>query len=157
MSVNVGTAANGVTSASRAGRTRGLRRATLAALVILLVQYGFGMYTNLYATVPAADHGHGLGAVISHGPASLSVHAVLGMLLILAAVGLVVQAALARSWVVLVPAAVALAAIIGAFAQGVSFASGGHAAASMAMAALAGVAVLCYAIALYLLPAPARP
>lgn len=157
MSVRVGTGAGGVASESRAGRMRGLRRTTLAALVILLIQYGFGVYTNLYATVPGADQGHGLGAIISHGPAALSVHAVLGIVLILSAVGLVVQAALARCRLVLVAAAVALAAIIGAFAQGVSFASGGHAAASMAMAALAGVALLCYATALYLLPTPARP
>ena len=36
-----------------AGRTAGLRHASLAALVLLLIQYGIGIGVNLYVTVPA--------------------------------------------------------------------------------------------------------
>src|SRR5207249_2824649 len=34
-----------------------LRASTLAALVVLLLQYGLGIDANLYATLPASDHG----------------------------------------------------------------------------------------------------
>src|SRR5579872_5638191 len=78
------------------GRTAGLRRASLAALVLLLIQYGIGIGVNLYVTVPAADQGHTIGSAISNGPAALTVHVVLGLLLILAAVALVVLAIAAR-------------------------------------------------------------
>jgi hypothetical protein len=156
MSLRTGTDADHVTRELTASRVKGLRRAGLAAFVILLIQYGFGMYVNLYVTIPGADHGKGIGAAISNGPAALSVHAVLGILLILSAIGLLVQAVIARHWAVLVASVIALAAIIGAFFQGASFVGQGHAAASMGMAILAGVALLCYGIALYLLPSPRR-
>ena len=51
-----------------AGRTAGLRRASLAALVLLLIQYGIGIGVNLYVTVPAADQGHTISSAISNGP-----------------------------------------------------------------------------------------
>ena len=47
------------------------RRASLGTAVALLVQYGLGMWVNLYATVPAADRGGGefaaIGRALSHG------------------------------------------------------------------------------------------
>ncbi|HLI36534.1 MAG TPA: hypothetical protein VKV80_04240 [Streptosporangiaceae bacterium] len=157
MSLRAGTDADRMTSELPGSRVRGLRRASLAAFMILLIQYGFGIYVNLYVTVPGADHGQGIGKAISDGPAALSVHAVLGILLILSAIGVLVQAVIARHWAVLVVSAVALAAIGGAFFQGASFVSQGHDAASMGMAALAGIALLCYGMVLYLLPSPRRP
>jgi hypothetical protein len=157
MSLRADTDANFMTGKPPAGRVRGLRLASLAAFVILLIQYGFGMYVNLYVTVPGADHGQGLGKVISNGPAVLSVHVLLGFLLILTAIGLAVQALMARRWPVLTASAIALVAIIGAAVQGAGFASQGHAAASMTMAVLAGVAMLCYGVALYLLSSPRSP
>jgi hypothetical protein len=107
-------------------------------------------------TVPGADHGRGIGTAISNGPVALSMHAVLGFLLTLAAIGLLVQAVIARHWAVLAASAVALVTIAGAFFDGISFVSQGHTADSMAMATLAGIALLCYGIALYLLPSPRR-
>lgn len=156
MSLRASTDADRVTSERTADRVRGLRRASLAALVTLLLQYGFGMYVNLYVTVPRADHGQGLGKAISNGPAALSVHAVLGFVLALAAIGVLVQALIARHWPVLTASAIALVAIIGAAVQGARFVSQGDAAASMTMAALAGIAMLCYGTALYLLSSPRR-
>ena len=46
-----------------------IRRASLAVLAILVLEYGIGMYANLYATVPRTDHGAGIAAAIAHGPA----------------------------------------------------------------------------------------
>jgi hypothetical protein len=158
MSLRASTAADPVTSERREGRVRGLRRASFAAFVILLVQYGLGMYTNLYVTVPGSDHGQGLGTAISNGPAVLSLHAVLGLLLVLAAIGVLVQAIIVRRWAVLTAAVIALAAVIGAAFAGAGFVGGTQAAsASMSMAVLTGVAMLCYAIVVYLLPSPRRP
>jgi hypothetical protein len=135
-----------------AGRLTGLRRAGFAAFVMLVLQFGLGSYVNLYVEVPGADHGAGFGKIIASGPVSLTLHAVLGLLLILAAIGLLVQAALARmAWIVAI-AAVGLLAVAGAAFSGVSFASQGHDSSSLAMALLTGVALLCYETALFLLP-----
>jgi hypothetical protein len=139
-------------------RLTALRRASFASLVLLLIQYGLGMYTNIYVTVPSADKGGGLGKAISNGPAALSIHAVLAILLILAAIGLIVQAVMARYWTVLAAAAVGLIAIIGAAFSGATFTNnGGQDSASMTMAVLAGVAMLCYGTVLYLLSSPRQP
>lgn len=155
MSLRASTGADRMTSERPASRVRGLRRASFAALVILLVQYGLGMYTNLYVSIPGPDHGQGFGKTISNGPAALSLHAVLGLLLALTAIGVLVQAIMARRWAVLTTAIVALAAIVGAIFAGEGFVSQAQAAsASMSMAVLAGVAILCYATAVYLLPSP---
>lgn len=154
MNLHVSTDADRMTSERPAGRVRVLRRASLAAFVFFLIQYGLGMYVNLYVTVPGADHGQGLGKAISNGPAALSVHAVLGLLLILNAIGLLVEALITRHWAVLTAAAIALAAIIGAAAEGTRFVGQGPAAASMTMAVLAGAAMLCYGTVIYLLPSP---
>ncbi|HSZ38992.1 MAG TPA: hypothetical protein VK817_03450 [Trebonia sp.] len=157
MSLRASTDADPMISERWEGRVRGLRRASFAAFVILLVQYGFGMYTNLYVTIPGSDHGQGIGQAISNGPAALSLHVVLGLLLILAAIGVFVQAIIARHWAVLAAGFIALVAIIGAAFAGSGFAGGTQAAsASMSMAVLTGVAMLCYGIAVYLLPSPPR-
>ena len=44
-------------AAGQARRRSGLRKNSIAIFVMLLVQYGLGMGVNLYARVPAADHG----------------------------------------------------------------------------------------------------
>jgi hypothetical protein len=158
MTLHAGTTQPGA-SGRRAspGRTAGLRRASLAALVLLLVQYGIGIGVNLYVTVPAADRGHSIGTAISNGPGALTVHIVLGLLLILAAAGLVVQAIRARHRGVIVTSVIGLLALVGAAAQGAAFVGKSHPSASMTMAILTGVALLCYGISLYLLGSPGRP
>src|SRR3954468_5224851 len=69
-----------------------IRRASLAVLAILVLEYGIGVYVSLYATVPRADHGAGLATAIARGPAALSTHAVLGLLLGLGTIAVLVQA-----------------------------------------------------------------
>lgn len=157
MSTQVSAEAGHVTSERPARRLKALRRASFAALVLLLIQFVLGMYVNLYVTVPKGDQGGGLGKAISGGPASLSIHAVLGLLLALSAIGLLVQSVMARYWGVFAAAVIALVAIIGAVFSGTGFVNqGGQDSASMTMAVLAGVAMLCYGTVLYVLPAP-RP
>jgi hypothetical protein len=137
-----------------ASRISGLRRAGFAAFVMLVVQFALGIYVNLYVTVPGADHGHGVGQAIARGPAALTLHIVLGLLLILAALGFLVQAILARWRALIAAAVIGLLAMIGAAASGSAFTGSGKDGASMAMALLAAVGLLCYGASLFLLPRP---
>lgn len=134
-----------------------IRRASLAVLAVLVLEYGIGVYVSLYATVPRIDHGAGLATAIARGPAALSTHAVLGLLLGLGAIAVLVQAIRTRRPAVIVTSALGLFAIAVAAATGASFTSTGEAADSMGMAVMTGVALLCYAANLYLLPRPASP
>ena len=155
MNLPAGTTTPGTAGRLTASRISGLRRASFAAFVMLVVQFALGIYVNLYVTVPGADHGHGLGQAIANGPAGLTVHIVLGLLLILAALGFLVQAILARTPALIATAAAGLLAMIGAAASGSAFTGRGHDGASMAMALLAAAGLLCYGASLFLLPRPA--
>jgi hypothetical protein len=137
-------------TATTAGLAR-LRRGSLAVLVLLVVEYAIGMYVNLYVTVPGADHGGSLGSAISNGPASLSVHAVIGLLLGLGALGMAAQSILLRHWGLIAASVIGLLAMIFASVAGTGFTSTGNDSASMAMSVLTGIAMLCYAANLYLL------
>jgi hypothetical protein len=137
-------------SAATAGLAR-LRRGSLAILVLLVVEYTTGMYINLYVTVPGADHGGGLGRAITSGPATLSLHAVLGLLLGVGALGAAGQSILLRRWCLITASVTGLLTVIFASVAGTGFTSTGDDSASMAMSVLTGVAILCYAANLYLL------
>ena len=137
-----------------------LRRISLGMLAGLLIQYGLGMIVNLYVSVPARDQRGGaltaIGRALANGPAALTVHAALGLLLILGAVNLVVRALVLRLRLVAWLSAAALLAIVGAAASGAAFVGSGADGDSLAMALLTGVALLCYAVNLFA-PGPARP
>ena len=155
MNVPTGGTVRGTASPLPARRVSGLRRASFAAFVMLVIQFALGIYVNLYVTVPTADHGHGFGQAITNGPAGLTVHIVLALLLILAALGFLVQAILARQPALIGAAVLGLLAMVGAAASGSAFTGNGKDGASMAMAALAAVGLLCYGTVLFLLPQPA--
>ena len=144
-----------VRAAAPAGLAR-VRRGSLAVLVLLVAEYGIGMYVNLYVTIPRADHDHGLGSAIANGPVTLGIHAVVGLLLGLGAVGVLVQAIIARHLGVIVLSAIGLFALAFASVAGASFTSSGNTAESMAMSVLTGAGLLCYAANLYLLRAPSN-
>ena len=129
---------------SRRVELEGLRRISLAALIMLVVQYGLGIILNLYIAVPASDAHAGIMQEIASGPAMLTLHALLGLGLIGAAVVLLVRAVRLEDRVIAVLAAAGLTAIGGAFASGEIFVRNGQSGASLAMALLTGVALLCY-------------
>ena len=129
---------------SRRVELEGLRRVALAALVMLVVQYGLGIILNLYIAVPASDAHAGIMQEIASGPAMLTLHALLGLGLIGAALVLLVRAVRLEDRVIAVLAAAGLTAIGGAFASGEIFVHNGQSGASLAMALLTGVALLCY-------------
>ena len=133
-----------------------LRGNTFGALAMLIVQVAIGIVVNLYATIPAKDKGSGIfgaiGRALTGGPASLATHAGLGLLIVLAAVALVVRSIVTRHTASIVLSAIGLAAIVSAALNGARFvADGGPASASLAMALSTAVAMLSYAIGLFLL------
>jgi hypothetical protein len=154
VSVPVARPARPARSAAPAALTR-LRRTSLAVLVLIVAEFAVGMYVNLYTAVPPADHGGSLPAIIANGPAALSVHAALGLLLGLGAVAVLVQAIRARRAVPIAASALGLLALAIAALAGASFASTPARADSMAMSVMTAVALLCYAANLAV-PAPIR-
>jgi hypothetical protein len=131
---------------SRARQLDRLRGSAMGAMVMLILQYALGIGVNLYVT-PGKG---GLSEAFKNGPV-LALHAVLGVLLILAAIGLLVRAIMARHRAVIIASAVGLVAIIAAAGSGVSFLSSKANGASMGMAMATAVAFLCYALCLLLL------
>jgi hypothetical protein len=139
----------------RPGRA-GLRRVCVAALIMLVVQYGLGIFLNLYVAVPASDAHAGMFGEIATAPLALTVHAVLGLALIGTAILLVVRAVAVGDRLLAVLASAGLTAIGGAFGAGEIFVRNGMAGASLAMAILTGVALLCYVGTLVLASAAQR-
>ena len=138
----------------------GIRRASLGTSIGLLIQYGLGMWVNLYITVPARDHGGGVPAAIgrslANGPGALAAHSGIGLLITLGSIVLVVRAVQARSRVTIVTSSINLVAVAGAAASGAAFVDNGRASASLTMALLTGVALLCQVVNLYVLGSPRR-
>jgi len=132
-------------------RQAGLRRASLAILIALIVQFALGISVNLYVTLPAAGHpGH--SSWFGNGPL-LALHAALGMFLTLAAIFVLVRAIMARSAVLIVTSAAGLVAIGLAFFFGASFTDKLTNGYSLGMAIAFAAALACYAIGLYTLTA----
>ncbi len=144
---------NGSAEARTARTVRGLRANSLAALVMLLLEYGLGIWVNLCAQLPASDNGASLpaafGRAVTGGPIGLSIHAVLGAVLILSAVSAVARSFGVRRPVLIGAAITGLAAVIIAALSGARFVGHGTDAASMSMAIAAGVAIGAYAVILF--------
>jgi len=142
-------------AATRPAADEIIRRASLGTAVALLVQYGLGMWVNLYVTVPARDQGGGefaaIGRALSHGPAGLAVHAGLGLLLLIGSVVPVIRAVADRRPAFIVTSGLSLLAILGAAASGAAFVNAGTNGASLSMALLTALALLCQVVNLFLL------
>jgi hypothetical protein len=148
----------GVTAGAAAASPRQLERlrgATMGALVMLIIQFAIGMIVNLYSTIPAGDQHSSfwaaIGRALADGPAALTVHAILGLLLVLATVSLVVRAVACRHVPVIVTSSIGLLAVLAAASSGSRFVSTGSNGASIGMAMATAVAMLCYAVSLYIL------
>ena len=146
--MTINPAAPDARGARQARRQSGLRTNSAAICAMLLVQYGLGMGVNLYAQVPSADQGSGLavaiGRALTSQPVVLAAHTALGLLMLVAGISVLVRAIRARHRRAIATSTAGLAAIIAAAFSGAAFVSNGQAGASMAMAVLTGVALLCY-------------
>jgi hypothetical protein len=133
----------------------------LAGLIALIIQFLLGMAVNLFVTVPKNHPGSNppeyfTGVVQSvtwavlQGPFLLILHAGLGILLVLSAVGLLFRAVTLRRKRLIWPTAIGAVAILGAGFNGGSFLNYHEDFSSMIMAGLFAVAVLAYAVGLFL-------
>ena len=142
-----GTRAGGQDQAVRLAR---LRRSSLGAVVMLIVQFILGMIYNLYGTAPTSTKSIGL-----FSSPDLALHVILGILLFLAAVGQLVQAIGARHKLSIWLSALGLVFILGAGFAGLGFTGSGAAGASLGMSLAFAVALACYAILVFALPSSA--
>jgi hypothetical protein len=137
-------------------RVTGLRASAFGAVIMLLAEYCLGVWVNLYAQLPASDHGTGLlttfGRAVANGPVTLALHALLGTLLVVTAIGVIIHAARARDTASTVIAVIAFLAVAGAWVSGSRFVGGQSSSASFGMAAATAIALLGYVTILFLPP-----
>ena len=134
-------------AAARHSDPRRLRSTAFGLLMFLLVQFALGMVVNLYVRVPAGRAGYGPGWPV------LVLHGLVGLALIAGSVSLAVRAVAARVRHVAGPAVIAAVVLLGAAAGGLRFLGSGVDGASLAMALCAAIAICCYSLIIYRLPA----
>jgi hypothetical protein len=131
----------------------GLRANSLAAIVMLVIEFALGVVVNLYAKLPASDAGKTLlsafGAAVTDGPVALTLHALLGTLLLITGISAVVRASLLRRGVLITVTGVALLAILLAWLSGTRFVGDSGNGESLVMALGTGVAIVCCAAILF--------
>jgi len=132
---------------SRAGGLARLRLSSFGLVTMLILEFILGTIYNLYGTAPAPHKSIGL-----FSSPDLALHVILGILLFLAAVMQVVRAVGTRHRLAVSLSAVGLVAIIGAGSAGLGFAGNGDNGASLGMALLFAVALVCYAVLVLVLP-----
>jgi hypothetical protein len=141
---------------SVAKKLRGIRANSLAASVMLLIELGLGLSVNLYTNLPGSDQGKGvvaaIGLAVTGGPIALTLHALLGTVLLLSAITLVVRTWSIHRTLLLVAAIVGLVAILMAWFSGARFVGTMANGASMAMGLATGVALFCYVLVLFVTP-----
>ena len=144
-------------------RNRAARGWAFGLLIALLVQFGLGMYVNLFASIPLNHPGHGANNFFAgsyhsvawaetspHSPVILAVHAGLGLLLVLGSLWLAVLAIRGRRAGFVWAAVLGALFILGAGFNGASFLNYNEDANSYVMALLFALAVLCYIVLLAL-------
>ena len=132
-----------IEKARRMGRA-GLRQVCVIALTGLVVQLALGMILNLYVALPAADARVSYLREVETAPAMLTVHALVAVGLLATAGIMLLRAVALRDTAVIALVAAGLAALLGAFASGELFVRSDADSASMSMAILTSVALLCY-------------
>jgi hypothetical protein len=133
-----------------------LRRVCLVTLVAIAVQFSLGMILNLYVDIPSAEAHASWLREIETAPAALTAHAIIGLLLLVGAVVVMIQAIAVRSGALIAGATGGIVALIGAFAAGEVFVKDSNNGASLTMSILASVALLCYAAVQAIASAKAR-
>ncbi len=127
-----------------------MRTSSLGAVAMLIVQFILGVIYNLYGTAPTPKKSIGL-----FSSPDLALHVILGILLVIAAVGQLVRAIGTRHKLAIWLSAVGLAAIVAAGFAGLGFTGSGAAGASLGMSLAFAVALGCYAVLVFALPSSA--
>jgi hypothetical protein len=148
--------------------TRQLRISFLFALVMLIGQFVLGMAVNLFVKIPTDHPGanppeyfsgvaQSVTWAILNGNLLLAVHAGFGLVLVIAAVGTLVQAIGNRRRGLVVSAVVGFIGVLGAGFNGGSFLNYHQDFSSMLMATGFAIAVVSYSAGLYLANETAAP
>ena len=144
--------------------SREIRQGYLGALITLVVQFLFGMAVNLFVDIPQNHPGanppeyfSGVAGnvvwAIFHGPSVLlTIHVILGLLLVVFGFRLLVPAIRSRHRPTIITAVLGALAMLGAGFNGGSFLNYHEDFSSMIMASLFGIAVAAYAVGLWALP-----
>jgi hypothetical protein len=142
-------------------RYQPLRTGFLYALVMLIAQFLLGMAVNLFVKIPTDHPGsnppeyfsgvaQSVTWAIVHGHILLAVHAGFGLVLVMAAVGLLVQGIRIGRRALVVSTVVGFIGVLGAGFNGGSFLNYHQDFSSMIMAAGFAIAVVAYSAGLYL-------
>lgn len=146
------------TSAQR--KISNLRTTSFAALVMLLIEIGIGMAVNLFGTLPVNHSGESLfvafGKSVTHGSVLLTIHALLGTIIIISGITAIIRAFTIHQTMPTVLSWIAMFAILVAWLSGSRFVGGPENGSSMSMAVASVVAVLCYALILFTVSATER-
>ena len=137
-----------------------MRNQFLGTLIFLIVQFLLGMAVNLFVTIstnhPGANAPEYFGGVVQsvtwailHGHVLLQVHAVLGLLLVLNALGLLIAAIRTRARDLVWVTSLGLFGVLAAGFNGGSFLNYNQDFSSMIMATFFAWAVVSYAVGLF--------
>ena len=135
------------TGQNQADRLARMRMSSLGAVVMLIVQFILGVIYNLYGTAPTSAKHIGL-----FSSPDLALHVILGILLVIAAIGQLVRAIGTRHKLAIWLSAVGLLAIVAAGFAGLGFTGSGAAGASLGMSLAFAVALACYVVLVFALP-----
>jgi len=134
----------------QAARLARLRLSSLGTVVVLIVQFILGIVYNLYGTAPTSTKSIGL-----FSSPDIALHVIVGILLLIAGIGQLVQAIGARHTLSIWLSALGLLSILGAGFAGLGFAGSGAAGASLGMSLAFAVALACYVVLVFALPSAA--
>src|SRR5229473_2122108 len=141
--------------------TRQLRITFLFALVMLIAQFLLGMAVNLFVKVPTDHPGsnppeyfsgvaQSVTWAILHGNILLAIHAGFGAVLVLAAIGTLIQAIANRRRGIVISAVVGFIGVLGAGFNGGSYLKYHEDFSSMIMATGFAIAMVAYSAGLYI-------
>ena len=144
--------------------TRELRQAYLGTLITLVVQFMLGMATNLFVQIPTDHPGanppeyfsgvaQSVTWAILHGPSIwLVLHAVLGLLIVFSAFGLLFRTVRTRNRLAITTSVIGALAVLAAGFNGGSYLNYHEDFSSMIMATFFAIAVTAYLVGLFGLP-----
>lgn len=148
-------------------RSSQLRVSFLYALVMLIAQFMLGMSVNLFVKIPTDHPGsnppeyfsgvaQSVTWAILHGHILLAIHAGFGLVLVIAAVGTMVQSIQARRRGLIISSLSGFIGVLGAGFNGGSYLNYHEDFSSMLMATGFAIAVVAYSVGIYLAAQPSR-
>jgi hypothetical protein len=146
-------------------RSPQLRVSFVYALVMLIAQFMLGMAVNLFVKIPTdhpgsnpAEYFSGVAQSVTwailHGHILLAIHAGFGLVLVIAAVGTMVQSIRARRRGLILSSVFGVIGVLGAGFNGGSYLNYHQDFSSMLMATGFAIAVVAYSVGLYLATQP---